>query len=299
MTETRKGPGASLLRCSSVLTGCGERRQIRSLACSQGGEPICGQGCLQRAGHSEQGKLQRAHLQNVARLGLRLYNFVILKLFIIFPAKDLASGHCTGSFHASAIAHNAPVNVGVYRSLGLVTAEESTRRKEARRSTETLFKNDEMKVSGRRGTGVAQQSPSVSALRQDRAALEGVLIVPAGGAAKKPRPTPKRTLTLRGPAPQRQEVWERQGWMWPPGNEATAAWSPLPCSFRILGRCSARRSRCDEEPVCAARGRPPRLPVTRAGLTSAERTSRDQRQKNKIGRRLKKWLTFLQLLKLE
>lgn len=60
------------------------------------------------------------------------------------------------------------------------------------RSTETLFKNDEMKVSGRRGTGVAQQSPSVSALRQDRAALEGVLIVPAGGAAKKPRPTPKR-----------------------------------------------------------------------------------------------------------
>ena len=33
---------------------------------------------------------------------------------------------------------------------------------------------------------------------------------------------PRRTLTLRGPAPQRQEVWERQGWMWPPGNEATA-----------------------------------------------------------------------------
>ncbi|CAI9177344.1 unnamed protein product [Rangifer tarandus platyrhynchus] len=99
MTETRKGPGASLLRCSSVLTGCGERRQIRSLACSQGGEPICGQGCLQRAGHSEQGKLQRAHLQNVARLGLRLYNFVILKLFIIFPAKDLASGHCTAGVH--------------------------------------------------------------------------------------------------------------------------------------------------------------------------------------------------------
>ena len=64
------------------------------------------------------------------------------------------------------------------------------------RSTETLFKNDEMKVSGRQGTGVAQQSPSVSALRQDQATLEGVLVVPAGGASgqlatEKPRPTPK------------------------------------------------------------------------------------------------------------
>ena len=65
------------------------------------------------------------------------------------------------------------------------------------RSTETLFKNDEMKVSGRQGTGVAQQIPSVSALRQDQATLEGVLVVPAGGASgqlplKSPAPPPKR-----------------------------------------------------------------------------------------------------------
>lgn len=61
------------------------------------------------------------------------------------------------------------------------------------RSSETLFKNDEMEVSGRQGTGVAQQSPSVPALRQDRATLERVLVVPAGGASGQ--------LSLKSPAP--------------------------------------------------------------------------------------------------
>ena len=60
------------------------------------------------------------------------------------------------------------------------------------RSSETLFRNDELEVSGRQGTGVVQQSPLVSALRQDRAALQRVL-VPASGqlSLKSPAPPPK------------------------------------------------------------------------------------------------------------
>lgn len=70
------------------------------------------------------------------------------------------------------------------------------------RSSETLFKNDEMEVSGRQGTGVAQQSPSVPALRQDRATLERVLVDPAGGASgqlslKSPAPPPKSEACAR------------------------------------------------------------------------------------------------------
>ena len=96
MTETLKGPGAPLLRCSSVLTAVGRGGKYGASPVVKEGSQSANRAVSSAPDTQSQGKLQRAHLQNVARLALRLYNFVILKLFIIFPAKDLASGHCRG-----------------------------------------------------------------------------------------------------------------------------------------------------------------------------------------------------------